>query len=86
MFHYDYMTQFTCSRVISLDLDGDVVHNVVFTGGCDGNLKMISKIVEGWTVDQIESKMQGNTCGRRPTSCADQLAKAVRAAYVASQK
>ncbi len=86
MFHYDYMTQFTCSKVISLDLDGDVVHNVVFMGGCDGNLKMIAKIVEGWTVDQIVQKMEGNTCGRRPTSCADQLAKAVRAAYQASLK
>ncbi len=86
MFHYDYMTQFTCSKVISLDLDGDVVHNVVFMGGCDGNLKMIAKIVEEWTVDQIVQKMEGNTCGRRPTSCADQLAKAVRAAYQASLK
>ena len=86
MFHYDYTTRYTCSRVISLDLDGDVVHNVVFYGGCDGNLKMIAKIVEGWTVDQIVDKMTGNTCGGRPTSCADQLAKAAAAAYQASQE
>ena len=86
MFHYDYFTEFTCSKVISLDLDGKTVHNVVFTGGCDGNLKMIAKIVDGWTVDQIAEKMSGNTCGRRPTSCADQLAKAVLAAYEASQQ
>ena len=86
MFHYDYFTEFTCSKVISLDLDGKTVHNVVFTGGCDGNLKMIAKIVDGWTVDQIAEKMSSNTCGRRPTSCADQLAKAVLAAYEASQQ
>ena len=86
MFHYDYLTQYTCSKVISLDLDGNVVHNVVFTGGCDGNLKMISKIVEGWTVEQIADKMSGNLCGRRGTSCADQLAKAVQAAYEASKE
>ena len=86
MFHYDYITQYTCSKVISLDLDGNVVHNVVFNGGCDGNLKMISKIVEGWTVEQIAEKMTGNTCGRRPTSCADQLAKAVQEAYKASRE
>ena len=81
MFHYDYVTKNTCSRLISLDLEGDVVHNVVFLGGCDGNLKAIPKLIEGWTVDQIEGKLKGNTCGRRPTSCADQLAIAVREAY-----
>ena len=81
MFHYDYTTEYTCSRVIGLDLDGDRVHNIKFLGGCDGNLKMLSKLVEGWTVDEIESKLTGNLCGQRPTSCADQLARAVRKAY-----
>jgi len=78
---YDYKTQGTCSQMISFDIDGDVISNVSFMGGCNGNLKAISKIVDGWTVDQIESKLLGNTCGPRKTSCADQLAKAVRAAY-----
>lgn len=77
------MTKGTCSQVISMDLDGNVVHNVSFVGGCNGNLKAISKLVEGMTVEQIESILSGNTCGPRPTSCADQLAKAVRAAYEA---
>lgn len=81
MQHFDYMTKGTCSQVISMDLDGNVVHNVSFVGGCNGNLKAISKLVEGMTVEQIESILSGNTCGPRPTSCADQLAKAVRAAY-----
>ncbi len=83
MKHFDYMTKGTCSQVISMDLDGNVVHNVSFVGGCNGNLKAISKLVEGMTVEQIESILSGNTCGPRPTSCADQLAKAVRAAYEA---
>ena len=57
------------------------ITDIRFTGGCNGNLKAISKLVDGWTVSQIEEKLLGNTCGRRPTSCADQLAKAVRQAY-----
>ena len=78
---YDYPTEMVCSQLISFDIDGDVISNIVFTGGCNGNLKAISKLVDGWTVDKIESYLLGNTCGRRPTSCADQLAKAVRKAY-----
>ena len=84
MFHYDYKTENTCSQVISLDLDGDVVHNVHFMGGCDGNLKAIPILIEGLTVEEVETKLTGVRCGRRPTSCADQLAKAVRTAYEAS--
>ena len=67
--------------MISLDIDGNVVRNIHFLGGCNGNLKAISNLVDGWTVEQIEGKLSGNVCGHRPTSCADQLAKAVRAAY-----
>ena len=86
MFHYDYKTENTCSQLISLDLDGNVVHNVRFMGGCDGNLKAIPRLIEGMTVEEVESKLTGVLCGRRPTSCADQLAKAVRAAYEAEQQ
>ena len=85
MFHFDYLTENTCSKVISLDLDGDKVRNIQFMGGCDGNLKTIPVLLEGWSVDQIEEKLTGITCGRRGTSCSDQLAKAVRAALIASQ-
>lgn len=70
-----------CSSQIDFELDGDVVKNVSFTGGCNGNLKAVSKLVDGQTVDYIEDILGGNTCGFKPTSCADQLAKAVRAAY-----
>ena len=85
MFHFDYVTENTCSQLISMDLDGDVVRNVHFEGGCNGNLKAIPILVDGWTVGQIEEKLSGILCGRRPTSCADQLARAVRAAYEAEQ-
>ena len=83
--HYDYMTKGTCSQVISLDIDGDIVSNVKFLGGCNGNLKAIPILVEGMTVDEIESRLKGITCGPRPSSCPDQLAKAVREAYNAQQ-
>lgn len=86
MFHYDYKTQDTCSQLISLDIDGDKVYNVSFTGGCNGNLKAIPILVNGMTVDEIEQKLSGVRCGRRPTSCADQLTKAVRAAYEAARE
>ena len=83
---HDMPTEMVCSQLISFDLDDDVVSNIVFTGGCNGNLKAISKLVDGWTVEKIEQYLKGNTCGRRPTSCADQLARAVRKAYEAEKK
>ena len=83
--HYDYRTKNTCSQIISLDLDGDVVRNVKFYGGCEGNLKAIPILVEGMTVEEIERKLTGVQCGRRGTSCGDQLAKAVRQAYEVQQ-
>ena len=84
--HYTYTTKGTCSRQIDFDIDGNVITNIRFTGGCNGNLKAISKILDGWTVEDIERKVRGNTCGLRPTSCADQLARAVRQAYEESAR
>ncbi len=85
MFHYDYRTKNTCSQVISMDLDGDRVYNVRFFGGCDGNLKAIPRLIDGWTVEEIASKLSGVECGMRGTSCADQLARGVREAYEAEK-
>ena len=82
---YEYIPENVCPQQISFDLDGDKVTNISFYGGCNGYLKAISKLLDGWSVDQIEQSLAGNTCGRRPTSCADQLAKAVRQAYEASK-
>ena len=77
----EYKTKGVCASVIKFDLEGNVVSNVSFMGGCNGNLKAVSKLVEGMTVEQIEGYLKGNTCGMRNTSCADQLAQAVRTAY-----
>ncbi len=78
---YIYETENICATQIKLDIDGDIVTNIEFAGGCNGNLKTIPMLIDGWQVDKIEEKLAGITCGRRPTSCADQLAKAVREAY-----
>lgn len=82
---YIYKTKGTCSKEIRFEINGDVISNVVFTGGCDGNLKAVPRLVEGLTVEQIESKIKGIKCGVKNTSCADQLAIAVREAYEASR-
>ena len=83
---FDYQTQGTCSKTISFEIEGDVVRNVTFLDRCDGNLKAVSTLVDGWTVEEIEAKLAGIICGQRKTSCADQLAKAVRAGYEAQQE
>lgn len=74
---YTYKTKGVCSTQINFDVDGEKITNISFTGGCNGNLKAISKLVDGMTAEEIAQKLQGNTCGFRDTSCADQLAKAV---------
>jgi len=78
---YSYKTSGTCASNITFDIEGDVITNVQFTGGCNGNLKAISSLVEGMTVSQIEERVKGITCGWKTTSCSDQLSKAVRKAY-----
>lgn len=78
---YNYWTENTCSQMISFDLEGDVVTNIKYMGGCDGNLQSIERILDGWTVEEIEQKLGDIKCGRRPTSCSGQLAIAVRKAY-----
>ena len=81
MMEFTYKTNNVCSQQIKFKIEGNIVTNVSFLGGCNGNLKAVSKLVDGMTVEQIEEKLKGNTCGFRPTSCADQLAIAVRMAY-----
>lgn len=77
---YTYTPRGVCSRQISVDLEGDTIKEVSFVGGCDGNLKAISKLVRGQKVDDVVALLEGNTCGCRPTSCADQLTRALREA------
>ena len=75
-----YTPRGVCSRQIDVEVNGDTVESVQFTGGCDGNLKAISKLVAGMKVDDVAALLEGNTCGRRPNSCADQLACAIEEA------
>lgn len=82
---HTYRTRGVCSRSISVELAGDSVASVAFEGGCDGNLKAISKLVQGMKVDEVARLLEGNTCGRRPTSCADQLVRALREAQGAAK-
>lgn len=81
---YTYRPRGVCSRLISVDVDNGIINAVSFEGGCDGNLKAISKLVTGKTVDEVAELLEGNTCGPRPTSCADQLVKALREAEAAN--
>lgn len=77
---YSYKTQGTCSQMIHFDLKDGKVYNVSFDGGCNGNLKGISKLVEGQDAQYLIDLLKGNTCGFKSTSCPDQLARALEAA------
>lgn len=81
---HTYIPRGVCSREIHIDLDGDRVSHVDFVGGCNGNLKAVSKLIEGMTVEDVAAALEGNTCGRRATSCADQLVKGLREARQAA--
>ena len=81
--HVTSKTSQVCSTKIDFDLVDGKVYNVVFTGGCNGNLKAIGKLVEGMEASQLISTLRGNTCGSSSTSCADQLARAVEKAVEA---
>ena len=79
--HYVHMNQGVCSKAVEFDLDDDKkISNVSFFGGCDGNLKAIGKLVEGKDAAEIAAILEGNHCGRRPTSCGDQLSRAIKKA------
>ncbi|MCL1798490.1 MAG: TIGR03905 family TSCPD domain-containing protein [Eggerthellaceae bacterium] len=82
---YTYRTEGVCSRVINIEMDGDTVKEVDFEGGCNGNLKAISRLISGKTVDEVAGILEGMTCGSRLTSCPDQLVKGLREASEASQ-
>lgn len=80
---HTYVPHGVCSREIHIELDGERVAHVDFVGGCDGNLKAVSKLIEGMTVEEVAAALEGNRCGRRPTSCADQLVRGLREALAA---
>ena len=77
---YVYTTKGTCSRKITVELDGETIRSVQFTGGCNGNTKGLSAWVAGMKVDEVIARCRGIRCGLRPTSCPDQLSHALEEA------
>ena len=72
-----YQTSGTCSSAINVEVEGDIIKSVSFTGGCNGNLQGISRLVEGMKVEDAISRLKGIRCGFKNTSCPDQLARAL---------
>lgn len=72
-----YQPKGVCSSAIDIDVQGDIIQSVTFTGGCSGNLQGISRLVTGMTVDDAISRLKGIKCGFKSTSCPDQLAQAL---------
>lgn len=83
---YDFSPKGVCARKLEFELDGDIVKNVRFMGGCNGNLKALTALTEGMTVDQVCERLKGITCGLKNTSCSDQLAQALAKAQEIEKK
>lgn len=83
MKHFTYKPTGVCSRQIDIDLENDVIVNVAFTGGCSGNTQGVCALIKGMNVDEAISRIKGIHCGPRPTSCPDQLSKALEQAKLA---
>ena len=77
---FEYKTKGTCSQIIHFEIEDGKVCNVVYLGGCNGNLQGISKLVEGMEIDEVIKRLDGICCGSKPTSCPDQLATALKQA------
>jgi len=82
---YSYTTQNVCPSAIHFNINDGVVSDIVFVGGCDGNLKALSKLLDGAPADEIEKQFAGILCEHRNTSCAGQLAIAVKQAAQATK-
>ena len=76
---FEYNPQGVCSRHYTFDIEDDVIKSVEIIGGCKGNLSGISKLIKGMNINDVIEKLEGTTCGSNPTSCPDQIAKALRA-------
>ena len=76
---YTYQTNGTCSTRIYIDVEDGVVKEVSYEGGCNGNLQGISRLVAGMSIRDVLERLDGIRCGGRPTSCPDQLCRALRA-------
>ncbi|MFI3330074.1 MAG: TIGR03905 family TSCPD domain-containing protein [bacterium] len=72
-----FKTAGVCAREITFDYENGCIYNVAFAGGCNGNLKAIATLIDGKELTDVQNLLKGNTCNARPTSCGDQLAKAI---------
>ena len=79
MHHYTYQPSGVCSRQIDIDVEGNTIVKVTFTGGCSGNTQGVAALIAGMNIDEAISRLSGIHCGPRPTSCPDQVAKALKA-------
>ena len=77
MIYMTYKTEGTCSQLIEIELKDGVIDSVKFTGGCNGNLQGVSALVKGMKPEDVIAKCKGIRCGFKPTSCPDQLARAL---------
>lgn len=74
----EYIPKGVCSRKMTITLDGDKIENITIEGGCNGNLKGIGSLVKGMNVDEVIARLEGITCGNKPTSCPAQIALALK--------
>ncbi len=76
----EYRTRGVCSQAIRFEIENNKVHSVQFVGGCSGNTQGVARLIEGMDVNEAISRLEGIHCGPRPTSCPDQLARALKEA------
>ena len=82
MKHVEYSPSGVCSRKIDIDIEDGIIQKVIFTGGCAGNTQGVASLLVGMTVEEAIARLDGIRCGFRPTSCPDQLAKALKKSLV----
>ena len=82
---YTYQPEGICPKMLAFELEGDVVTDIRFLGGCNGNLQAVATLINGMTVDEIEAKLGHIRCGNKPTSCVNQLCIALRKAQEKSK-
>lgn len=77
---YQYRTEGTCSQAVEFEIEDGILRNVRFYGGCSGNTQAVVRLVEGMKADDVVARLEGIRCGFKPTSCPDQLSRAIKAA------
>ena len=77
---FTFYPEGVCSMMIEIELEGEIIKDVIFTGGCNGNLSGISKLIKGMNAEEVIEKLEGTRCGFKDTSCPDQLSRALRQA------